>query len=102
MIGPFKGVVIERPYPPTGLTTARWRAEVETRVVSFAHLTLTQSGVRIGGLFGEAGEHAAADEFPHAVRWRSQLFLEDGHHRMVRWAMLGWDTARMRVFESND
>lgn len=84
---PFKGIVQKRPYPPTGLSTARWIVEVPTRPTAMHTLTLTQTGVRIGGLFGVKSAHAAADDFPHVVAYNGQLYLEDGHHRVVRAAL---------------
>lgn len=82
---PFADILDERPYPPTGLTTARWRAEVEPRLVDLRDLTLTQKGVRIGPLFGITDRES--DLFPHAVAYRDRLYLEDGHHRVVRAAL---------------
>lgn len=95
---PFRGFVDERPYPETGLTTARWKAEVPTMVVYFTDLWLTQNGVRITPLFGVKEEHASADTYPHVVSWQGELYLEDGHHRVVREALFGIRSMRMRVF----
>lgn len=84
---PFKGIVEERPYPATGLTSALWRREVRPVYVDFADLWLTQKGVRIKPLFGITDR--ASDAFPHVVLWSGEYYLEDGHHRVTR-AALGW------------
>lgn len=94
---PFAGIIEGRPYPPTGLTTARWRAEVPARDVNFADVFLTQNGVRVGPLFGVTDRDS--DAHPHVVLWQGRLYLEDGHHRVVRTAMTGSRQAMsMRVF----
>lgn len=82
---PFAGIIDHRPYPPTGLTTKRWAGEVPPRDVNFADVFLTQPGVRVGPLFGVTDR--VSDSYPHVVYWRGFLYLEDGHHRVVRAAM---------------
>ncbi len=103
MTFPFWRIQTQRPYPPTGLTTARWMSEVATRLVMFSHLILTQNGVHIAPLFGVRDPERFCDLYPHVVRWRNDLYLEDGHHRVVRTALAhrhyGMD---MRVFDHPD
>lgn len=82
MTFPFAGIVTTRPYPPTGLTTARWATEVPAETVRLADLWLTQRGVHIAALFGHTDR--VSDRYPHVVAWRDRLFLEDGHTRAVR------------------
>lgn len=94
---PFKGFHPERIYPPTGLTSARWRSEVDPMPVYLCDLWLTQTGVRIAPLFGVTDGPASADIFPHVVAWAGELYLEDGHHRVVREALAGTRVMRMRV-----
>lgn len=98
---PFAGIMQPRIYPQTGLTTARWIAEVPTRWVRFADLWLTQDGVDILALFGHSVHIGPLDDFPHVVEWQGIRCLEDGHHRVVR-AALCTDQAGMdmRVFAS--
>jgi hypothetical protein len=94
---PFAGVVTPRPYPPTGLTTARWAAEVPTALVAFADLWLTQDHANIPALFGHTDR--VSDTYPHVVEWAGIRFLEDGHHRVVRTALTSPLTAMtMRVY----
>lgn len=98
---PFAGVIAAgaRPWPRTGLSTARWIAEVPTMPVAFRELWLGQEHLDIAALFGRPHAAAADDLCPHVVRWRGRLYLEDGHHRVVRWALRGDDCAVMRVYD---
>ena len=81
---PFAGIVEQRPYPPTGLTTARWMAEIPTETVRLTELYLTQNGVKIDALFGARDQHSSIDRYPHVVAWDGKLYLEDGLHRVMR------------------
>jgi hypothetical protein len=100
---PFAGVMSVRPYPPTGLTTARWRAEVPTALVDFAGLWLTQDGVDILALFGHSTRRHLSDTYPHVVAWQGMYLLEDGHCRVVRAALTTPVTAMtMRLFHCPD
>lgn len=101
MTFPFKGIVEERPYPPTGLTTALWAARVRPIEIAFADLWLTQKHVRVKPLFGITDRDS--DAFPHVVFWRGEFYLEDGHHRVTR-AALAWHARRlhMRAYSLED
>jgi hypothetical protein len=97
---PFAGVMTARPYPPTGLTTARWSAEVPTELVVFADLWLTQEHVNSRALWGHTIR--VSDTYPHVVQWRGVRLLEDGHNRVVRAALTSSVTAMtMRVFRAD-
>jgi len=95
---PFAGVISTRPYPPTGLTTARWAAEVAPVEVAFADLWLTQERVVIPALWGQTDR--ASDAYPHVVRWQGTNYVEDGHNRIVR-AALGAGVTSMPMRVSN-
>lgn len=99
MIFPFRGIDTRRPYPPTGLTTKRWVDEVVPRLVFFDELFLTQEHLRVAGIFGVTNAESANDPVPHAVLWRDVLYLEDGHHRIMRDALSGKRAAYIRVYE---
>ncbi len=86
-----------RPYPPTGLTTEKWR-EVPVTSVYLQDLHLTQTGVLIGPLFGIRDTAGSTDAYPHVVSWRGELYLEDGHTRVVYQALSGTRVMRMRVY----
>lgn len=96
---PFAAIITWRPYPDTGLTTARWQAEIPVQDVPFAALTLTQDHLHIRALLGHSDPRGSTDAYPHAVRWVGRLYLEDGAHRAVRAALLsGRPSMPMRVF----
>jgi hypothetical protein len=98
---PFKGFLPDRPYPATGLTTARWKTEVDAMPVYLSDLYLTQQGVYIAPLFGLAdlNGNGSTDIYPHVVAWNGELYLEDGHTRVVRQALAGTRVMRMRVYK---
>lgn len=95
---PFSGVVERRPYPPTGLTTERWRREVPIELVELRHLTLTQRHLYVDALLGYEGV-PDGDAYPHVVSFDGKLYLEDGHTRVVREVLIRRTNALfMRVF----
>lgn len=96
---PFRGLDLSRPYPSTGLTTARWMAEVPTEMVMFSRLYLTQDKLSIPGLLGY--NTYSVDIYPHVVRWQDTLYLEDGHHRVLRAALRNALGMPMRVFKDH-
>lgn len=81
---PFRGIRGDRPYPVTGLTTARWVTEVDLDVVHLHQLWLTQDSVRVAALFGLTDPTRFSDAYPHVVAYDGELYLEDGHHRVLR------------------
>lgn len=102
MNSPFKSFAagepeVDRPYPPTGLTTELWR-HVSTIPVYLADLHLTQRSVWIAPLFGVKDAAGSTDVYPHVVSWRGELYLEDGHTRVLYQALAGTRVMRMRVF----
>lgn len=100
---PFAGIVPDRPYPATGLTTARWRTEVRPSIVLFRGLWLTQKGIDVLSLFGVPAEHTADDPVPHVVFHSGRYYLEDGHSRVIRLAMgfATWTIARVLHVETS-
>jgi hypothetical protein len=93
---PFAGMVCEYPWGTTGLTTARWEAEVPVEWVEFRKLILTQDGVYFAKLFSEP---PSVLRHPHVVVYQNVWYLEDGHHRCCRVALRGGDGMLMRVFK---
>jgi hypothetical protein len=108
---PFRGFAPDRPYPQTGLSTVLWR-EVAPQLVRINNLWMTQSGVLIGALFGvrecpncvagfdcENGKYHSTDAYPHVVAHEGELYLEDGHTRVVREVLrFGTTEMFMRVY----
>jgi hypothetical protein len=89
----------ERPYPVTGLNSEKWRDQ-PVEWVQFADLTTTQDGVDLAALlFGS--RNYSGDSYPHVVVWEGQKFLEDGHTRMARAALLGATGMQCRIFQAS-
>ncbi len=86
----FAGIVQPRPYGPTGLTTATWLSDTPVHDVTLSELYLPQKGVRIRGLL-----HVGTYRPPFAVHYDGCLYLEDGHHRVVRYALTHPDSPTM-------
>ncbi len=85
-----------RPYPPTGLTTARWR-EIRPEWISWCDVTTTQRHVSIEAMLGMLDGTGSTDDRPHAVEHEGRLYLEDGHNRMVRDLLEGRRYGYVRV-----
>lgn len=83
----FAGVIDCRPWGASGLTSALW-LDVPSRLVHIADLTLTQPGVLFAPLI-EPGTPVGGDHLPHVIDYGGRLYLEDGHHRVMRAALLG-------------
>lgn len=89
----------DRPYPITGLTSELW-ADVPLRYVLYDDLTTTQDGVLLHVLLDRERTPFSGDTFPHVVAHDGVLYLEDGHTRVARNALLGYEGAWMRVFST--
>ncbi len=101
-MSPFKGVTSHevRPWKETGLTTELWMSEVATKFVRMKDLWLLQDGVFIRGLFGE--DSFSIDPFPHVVICNGEMYLEDGHHRVVKLALAGDLYLEARVYNLDE
>jgi hypothetical protein len=94
----FKEVAEDRPYPPSGLTTALWR-DVLPRHVPIDELIATQNHLTVAALHpGHTGSHPG-DRLVHVIKWQGRLYLEDGHHRVVRERLAGAEFVNARVFD---
>lgn len=80
----FKAVITkdELPYPPTGLTTARWIEKVPVTTVRIRDLIATQDGVYFNWI-NDLDNPYRKDKFIHVVKFNTLLYLEDGHHRAM-------------------
>lgn len=91
----FAGVDVSRPWPKTGMTSEKW-LEVPTRAVQIRSLFATQDGVYLKPLV-EPEAPVGGDDYPHVIIWKQRYYLEDGHHRVVRAAMNGYQLVFARV-----
>ena len=96
----FKRVGDGRPYPDHGLTGKGWAA-VPPRQVRLADLVTTKSALDLDTLLAEDST-MFGDLFCHVVRWKGELYLEDGLHRAVRAALHQRSTLHARVYELED
>lgn len=90
----FKRVGHERPYPGHGLDSWGW-AVVPPRQVRLDELVTTKDTVHLEVLL-DAGV-AQGDLFAHVVRWRGELYLEDGLHHALRAALQQRNILHARV-----
>jgi Arc/MetJ family transcription regulator len=93
----FKRVGDDRPYPPHDLTSAAWAA-LPPRQVRLDELITTKDTLRLDALLDDASTFYG-DLFAHVVRWRGELYLEDGLHRALRAALQQRQVLHARVHE---
>lgn len=81
----FKGVQDGRPYPDHRLSGRAW-AKIPPRQFRLDELTTVTSVLALDKLLSEDSTFYG-DLFAHIVRFRDELYLEDGLHRAVRSAL---------------
>ncbi|MAQ82330.1 type II toxin-antitoxin system VapB family antitoxin [Gordonia sp. Z-3] len=81
----FKGVRDGRPYPDHGMSASAW-AKIPPRQFRLDELTTVTTVLALDRLLSEDSTFYG-DLFSHVVRWRGDLYLEDGLHRAVRSAL---------------
>jgi Arc/MetJ family transcription regulator len=96
----FRRVGEGRPYPDHGLRTRDW-AEVPPRQVRLSELVTTKRALDLETLLAEDST-IYGDLFCHVVRWRGELYLEDGLHRAVRTALQQRTVLHARVLDLED
>jgi len=92
----FKGVRDGKPYPDHGLTYRDW-SRIPPRQIRLDELVMTTTVLALDRLLSEDSTFYG-DLFPHAVKWRGVVYLEDGLHRAVRTALRGRTVLHARVF----
>ena len=93
----FKEIRNGRPYPEHGFSVKDW-AQIPPQQVPLAHLITTTTVVDVARLLSD-DPTLPGDLFPHAVRWCSELFLEEGLHRALRAALNQRTTLNVRILD---
>jgi len=96
----FKRVGDGRPYPAHDLSSGAWAA-LPPRQVRLDELVTTKDTLRLDTLLDEDSTFYG-DLFAHVVRWRGELYLEDGLHRALRAALQQRHVLHARVHEMVD
>jgi Arc/MetJ family transcription regulator len=93
----FKAVREGRPYPDHGYRMKDW-SEVPPTTVRLDQLVTTKRALQLDVLLDDDSTYYG-DLFPHVVRWRGELYLEDGLHRALRCALQQRTTLHARVLD---
>ncbi|MCB0928725.1 MAG: type II toxin-antitoxin system VapB family antitoxin [Mycobacterium sp.] len=93
----FKGVREGKPYPPHQLQHRDW-AKIPPRQIRLDELVTTTTVLALDRLLSEDSTFYG-DLFPHAVKWKGVVYLEDGLHRAVRAALRNRTVLHARVFD---
>ena len=93
----FKAVRDGAPYPDHNTTLKAW-SEIPPRPIRLADLITTKRELALDKLLAEDSTFYG-DLFPHVVRWRGELYLEDGVHRALRAALHQRLVLHARVLE---
>lgn len=89
-----------RPYPDHGLQSRDW-ARVPPRQVRLSELVTTKRALDLDTLLAEDST-MYGDLFCHVVRWKGEMYLEDGLHRAVRTALQQRTVLHARVLDLED
>lgn len=84
----FKGVGDHRPYPAHGRDDPKDWANLPPRMIRLDELTTTRATLDLHLLLSPDSTFYG-DIFCHVVRYREELYLEDGLHRALRAALAG-------------
>lgn len=93
----FSDIDTRRHWPATGMTSEKWLS-VYPKVVKIKDLIATQDGVYLEPIIRRTPP-VGGDQYPHIIIWQGKLYLEDGHHRVVRRAMKGCSDVTARVLD---
>ena len=96
----FKRVGRGRPYPQHGLDARGW-ANVPPTQVRLDELVTTKDTLQLAALLDEDSTFFG-DLFAHVVKWRGELYLEDGLHRALRAALQQRNVLHARVYSVED
>ncbi len=87
-----------RPYPEHKLTSAGDWSAIPPSQVKLDQLVTTKSTLDLETLLSEDSTFFG-DLFPHVVRYRTVLYLEDGLHRALRSALHHRSVIHARVLD---
>ncbi len=93
----FKDVREGQPYPDHRLSLRDW-AKIPPRPVRMEELVTTTKVLHLDRLLSPDSTFFG-DLFPHVVRWRGELYLEDGLHRALRSALHQRTVLHARVLD---
>ena len=93
----FKGVREGKPYPDHGLSYRQW-SQIPPRQIRLDELVTTTTVLALDRLLSEDSTFYG-DLFPHAVKWKGVVYLEDGLHRAVRAALRNRTVLHARIFD---
>ncbi|HQR80293.1 MAG TPA: type II toxin-antitoxin system VapB family antitoxin [Actinomycetota bacterium] len=93
----FKAVGDSRPYPEHNLSFTQW-AGLPPQQVRLDELITTRSKLDLHNLLSDDSTFYG-DLFAHVVRWRGDLYLEDGLHRALRAALQQRPVLHARVLD---
>ncbi len=96
----FKRVGSDRPYPDHGLSPREW-TEITPQQVRLDELVTTKDTLQLDTLLADDSTFFG-DLFAHVVRWRGELYLEDGLHRAVRAALQQRVVLHARIHDGGD
>lgn len=93
----FKAVGDGRPYADHGLSVTEW-AQLPPTQVRLAELITTKRTLDLDALLAEDSTFFG-DLFAHVVKYKGDLYLEDGLHRAVRAALQQRPLLHARVLD---
>jgi Arc/MetJ family transcription regulator len=93
----FKRVGESRPYPDHAYVQKQWAA-LAPQQVRLDQLVTTKRMLDLEALLEEDSTFYG-DLFAHVVKWRGEMYLEDGLHRALRAALQQRQTVHARVLE---
>jgi Arc/MetJ family transcription regulator len=93
----FRQVGEGRPYPDHARTPREW-AEIPPRPVRLDQLITTKNVLDLHTVLSKDSTFYG-DLFPHVVRWKGDLYLEDGLHRALRAALHQRSVLHVRILE---
>lgn len=98
MATPWRGVDpdFDRAFPGAPASTAQWR-DLPAWRLPIASLILTQRGTYFHALDDTTPSYSG-DELPHVIDVAGDLYLVDGHHRLMRAVFAGETSLLCRVW----